>query len=55
MAAEKSQRTRSQSVLLWVKRLLINFVVFAFLGGSGYLIYFTTVKTMEVGITASIR
>ena len=34
---------------LWTKRVLVNLIVVVFLGGAGYLIYFATVKSIEVG------
>ncbi|KAI0241785.1 Transmembrane channel-like protein 7 [Lamellibrachia satsuma] len=47
-AAERSQRSRMQSVLLWTKRVVINLTVLALLGGAGYLIHLSTVKSIEI-------
>ncbi|KAI0218466.1 Transmembrane channel-like protein 7 [Lamellibrachia satsuma] len=44
-AAERRQRSR---MLLWTKRVVINLIVFALLGGAFYLIYLSTAKSIEV-------
>ncbi|KAK2154377.1 hypothetical protein LSH36_269g00030 [Paralvinella palmiformis] len=46
--SRRKSRSRNESCRIWTVRILINILVLAFLGGAGYLIYFTTVKTIEL-------
>ena len=44
----REARTTGQSCRLWTLRILVNIFVLGALGGSGYLIYYTTQISSEV-------
>ena len=47
---KQQNRTTEEKFKLYSLRAVINFFVVAVLGGAGYLIYWTSIKTIEVRI-----